>query len=198
MQEILRDQPIRRIGQPEEVAAAVLWLCSPGASLVLGVALPVDGGFAGLPRRALRSSTRPRPGTCGSGRTTRSTTSRSMTWNADYLVDEQHAQRLKRGTAQRYGLRVGEVSRPKALRVYRESTRGRPRWHGRFEWEALDSGSRRTSRSSSILATRTSGSTLCARTAGFDQARRCRAGRNRLSGHGFRDRAANSLLLRPD
>ncbi len=41
----LRDQPIGRIGRPEEVAAAVLWLCSPGASLVLGVALPVDGGF---------------------------------------------------------------------------------------------------------------------------------------------------------
>ena len=37
--------PIGRIGRPEEVAAAVLWLCSPGASLVVGVALPVDGGF---------------------------------------------------------------------------------------------------------------------------------------------------------
>jgi NAD(P)-dependent dehydrogenase (short-subunit alcohol dehydrogenase family) len=45
MKEILRDQPIGRIGRAEEVAAAVLWLCSPGASLVLGVALPVDGGF---------------------------------------------------------------------------------------------------------------------------------------------------------
>jgi NAD(P)-dependent dehydrogenase (short-subunit alcohol dehydrogenase family) len=45
MKAILRTQPIGRLGQPEEVAAAVLWLCSPGASFVLGVALPVDGGF---------------------------------------------------------------------------------------------------------------------------------------------------------
>ena len=39
------NQPIGRIGRGEEIAAAVLWLCSPGASLVLGVALPVDGGY---------------------------------------------------------------------------------------------------------------------------------------------------------
>jgi NAD(P)-dependent dehydrogenase (short-subunit alcohol dehydrogenase family) len=45
MKEFLRDQPIGRMGRSEEVAAAVLWLCSPGASFVLGVALPVDGGF---------------------------------------------------------------------------------------------------------------------------------------------------------
>jgi NAD(P)-dependent dehydrogenase (short-subunit alcohol dehydrogenase family) len=45
MRAFLRDQPIGRMGQPEEVAAAVLWLCSPGASFILGVALPVDGGF---------------------------------------------------------------------------------------------------------------------------------------------------------
>jgi len=45
MTEFLRDQPIGRMGRPEEIAAAVLWLCSPAASLVLGVALPVDGGF---------------------------------------------------------------------------------------------------------------------------------------------------------
>jgi NAD(P)-dependent dehydrogenase (short-subunit alcohol dehydrogenase family) len=45
MKEIMRDQTIGRLGRPEEVAAAVLWLCSSAASFVLGVALPVDGGF---------------------------------------------------------------------------------------------------------------------------------------------------------
>jgi NAD(P)-dependent dehydrogenase (short-subunit alcohol dehydrogenase family) len=39
------NQPIARLGQPSEMAAAVLWLCSPAASFVLGVALPVDGGY---------------------------------------------------------------------------------------------------------------------------------------------------------
>lgn len=38
-------QPIGRVGRPEEIAAAVLWLCSDGASLVTGVPLPVDGGY---------------------------------------------------------------------------------------------------------------------------------------------------------
>src|SRR2546429_284203 len=45
MKEIMRDQPIGRLGRSDEIAAAVFWLCSPGASFVLGVALPVDGGF---------------------------------------------------------------------------------------------------------------------------------------------------------
>ena len=45
MKEIMRDQPIGRLGRSEEIAAAVLWLCSSGASFVIGVALPVDGGF---------------------------------------------------------------------------------------------------------------------------------------------------------
>ncbi len=45
MKEILRDQPIGRLGRPEEIAAAVLWLCSSGASFVIGHALVVDGGF---------------------------------------------------------------------------------------------------------------------------------------------------------
>jgi NAD(P)-dependent dehydrogenase (short-subunit alcohol dehydrogenase family) len=43
--EAIAAAPIARLGEPEEVAAAVLWLCSPGASFVLGVALPVDGGY---------------------------------------------------------------------------------------------------------------------------------------------------------
>ncbi|MFI1359924.1 glucose 1-dehydrogenase [Streptomyces sp. NPDC020898] len=45
MAEIMKEQSIGRLGRADEVAAAVLWLCSPGASLVVGVALPVDGGF---------------------------------------------------------------------------------------------------------------------------------------------------------
>jgi NAD(P)-dependent dehydrogenase (short-subunit alcohol dehydrogenase family) len=37
-------QPIGRMGRPEEIAEAVLWLCSDAASFVTGVNFPVDGG----------------------------------------------------------------------------------------------------------------------------------------------------------
>lgn len=37
--------PIGRIADPDEIAEAVLWLASPAASFVVGVAMPVDGGY---------------------------------------------------------------------------------------------------------------------------------------------------------
>jgi NAD(P)-dependent dehydrogenase (short-subunit alcohol dehydrogenase family) len=42
--EILAPQAMTRFGDPAEVAAAVVWLCSAEASFVTGVALPVDAG----------------------------------------------------------------------------------------------------------------------------------------------------------
>jgi NAD(P)-dependent dehydrogenase (short-subunit alcohol dehydrogenase family) len=45
MKELMNEVPIGRLGRPEELAAAVLWLCSPNASFVIGHALVVDGGY---------------------------------------------------------------------------------------------------------------------------------------------------------
>src|SRR5215207_9296187 len=43
-EEMAKGIPLGRIGRPEEIASAVLWLCSPGAIFVVGHALVVDGG----------------------------------------------------------------------------------------------------------------------------------------------------------
>jgi NAD(P)-dependent dehydrogenase (short-subunit alcohol dehydrogenase family) len=44
-QRLLRDTPMGRFVEPEEVAAAVLFLASDAASMITGVTLPVDGGW---------------------------------------------------------------------------------------------------------------------------------------------------------
>jgi NAD(P)-dependent dehydrogenase (short-subunit alcohol dehydrogenase family) len=38
-------EPIGRLGEPEEIAAAVVWLCSPAASFMVGHAMAIDGGI---------------------------------------------------------------------------------------------------------------------------------------------------------
>jgi len=43
--ELLRSVPLRRIAEPEEIAAAAVWLCSPDASYITGSVLAADGGW---------------------------------------------------------------------------------------------------------------------------------------------------------
>jgi NAD(P)-dependent dehydrogenase (short-subunit alcohol dehydrogenase family) len=43
--QIVAGEPIGRMGRPEEIASAVVWLCSDRASFVTGQALAVDGGW---------------------------------------------------------------------------------------------------------------------------------------------------------
>lgn len=47
--EMAKSVPIGRAGKPEEIASVVLWLCSPGASYVVGHALTVEGGMTIAP-----------------------------------------------------------------------------------------------------------------------------------------------------
>jgi len=44
-EEISRRYPLGRLGNPEEIAQAVIWLCSDAASFVIGHTFVVDGGF---------------------------------------------------------------------------------------------------------------------------------------------------------
>ena len=45
LDEVLERTPLKRIGEPEEVAAAIAFLCLPAASYITGQVLAVDGGF---------------------------------------------------------------------------------------------------------------------------------------------------------
>ena len=45
LDEVLLRTPMGRIGEPEEVAAAVAFLCLPAASYITGECVAVDGGF---------------------------------------------------------------------------------------------------------------------------------------------------------
>ena len=41
---VIAQEPVGRMGTPEEIAAAVVWLCSDAAAFVVGHAMVIDGG----------------------------------------------------------------------------------------------------------------------------------------------------------
>ena len=43
-QKVISEEPVGRMGTPEEIAAALLYLCSDGAAFVVGHTLVIDGG----------------------------------------------------------------------------------------------------------------------------------------------------------
>lgn len=45
LDEVIKGIPLGRMGRPEEIASAVLWLCSPGAGFMIGQTLMPDGGY---------------------------------------------------------------------------------------------------------------------------------------------------------
>ena len=84
----------------------------------------------------------------------------------DRLIAEGHAQQTGRGKAELHGLRASEVHRPRAARLITDSAIEGLKAPSASSGPRSTPGSRRTSRSSCTRATRTRGSTRCARTAG--------------------------------
>jgi NAD(P)-dependent dehydrogenase (short-subunit alcohol dehydrogenase family) len=41
---VIAEEPVGRMGKPEEIAEAVIWLCSEGAAFMIGHAMVMDGG----------------------------------------------------------------------------------------------------------------------------------------------------------
>ena len=45
LEAVMRHTPLNRLPEPEEIAAAIVYLCSPAAHCITGVTLPVDSGY---------------------------------------------------------------------------------------------------------------------------------------------------------
>jgi 2-deoxy-D-gluconate 3-dehydrogenase len=45
MKTVMSHTPLRRLPEVEDIAAAILFLCSPAARCVTGITLPVDSGY---------------------------------------------------------------------------------------------------------------------------------------------------------
>jgi len=45
VRQLVAQHPMGRMASEDEIASAVLWLCSPGAAFTTGAAIAVDGGF---------------------------------------------------------------------------------------------------------------------------------------------------------